>query len=451
MENEFPRIGPMNREGTGRWQSRPGSVCSVSNNVVSAARRRSHLGASSVERAVTLAGVIWAASLGARAEDADRFRSYVHWKSYEWDTIWGVDDANGVSLGANFDRHWGAELSLDAFQLGLRNAEDRLAAEMSSITLMPQVRLRQPFLNDRLVPYVLAGAGVSFVQANDRKSAAFGMDLEAEGWQAAATAGIGIEYFLDDEVAFGFEGKYIWVDPVDTRIGAEVGTKDMSAFLLSFGLRLYFEENRPRPLADAVDASGKPSASRFYFSMKAGGRAILDGDWGGGVELTPLAQADDSGLNKHWGLTFGANLNRNWAVEVALDGGETSIRVDDRYQIGEYSQTGILPQIRYRWPIHGGRWIPYGLAGGGILYAEFNDAKPQSTQFPGFDTKGFYPVVRFGGGVEYFFTRNFSLGGELDYQYTWGHELDLPDRPSITGDFSMFQALLMFRVYLFNL
>jgi len=33
----------MNREGAGGWQSRPGSGCSVSNEVVSAARRRCHL------------------------------------------------------------------------------------------------------------------------------------------------------------------------------------------------------------------------------------------------------------------------------------------------------------------------------------------------------------------------------------------------------------------------
>jgi len=36
----------MNREGAERWQSRPGSGCSVSNNIVPAARRRSHFGGS---------------------------------------------------------------------------------------------------------------------------------------------------------------------------------------------------------------------------------------------------------------------------------------------------------------------------------------------------------------------------------------------------------------------
>ena len=42
MVNRLPRIVAMNREWAARWQSRLGSDCSVSNNVVSAARRRSH-------------------------------------------------------------------------------------------------------------------------------------------------------------------------------------------------------------------------------------------------------------------------------------------------------------------------------------------------------------------------------------------------------------------------
>ena len=134
-----------------------------------------------------------------------------------------------------------------------------------------------------------------------------------------------------------------------------------------------------------------------------------------------------------------------------MDGGETDIRIDDKYEVGEYAQAAVIPQIRYRYPIARGRWVPYVLAGGGMLYAEFNDAKPQSVLFPGIDPKGFYPVVRGGLGLEYFITRNFSFAGEANYQYTWDHEIALPGRPTIHGDFSTFQALLMFRVYLFDL
>lgn len=387
---------------------------------------------------------------GAMAEDSDRFRSYFQWRSYEWDTIWGVDDANGISLGANLNGHWGVELALDSFQLGLRDTSDRLVAEISSISLLPQVRYRWPLLNDRLVPYAIAGVGTSFVQFNDRKSHGFGIDIEAEDWRLAATAGLGIEYFLSDEIAFGFEGKYMLIDPVDTQVGSVSGERDMSSFMLSFGLRLYFDENNPKPLAD-VPESPKPSPSRFYFGVRAGTHTILDGKWGNGVELTPLSNAWGGSQNARYGIALGMKLNRNWAFELALDGGETNIKVDGKYTIGEYAQGALIPQFLYRYPIGRGRWVPYVMAGGGMMYAEFNDAKPQSVLFKDFDTKGFYPVLRGGGGVEYFFTRNFSFAAETAYQYTWDHEISLPGRDTARGDFSTFQAMLMFRAYLFDL
>lgn len=385
---------------------------------------------------------------GVWAEDSDRFRPYFQWRSYEWDTIWGVDDANGVSFGANLDGHWGVELALDSFQLGLRNTRDQLVAEITSVSLVPQVRYRWPLWNDRLVPYAIAGVGTSFVQFNDRKSHGFGIDIEAEDWKPAAIGGLGIEYFLDDEIAFGFEGKYMWIDPVETRLGSVSGERDMSSFMLSFGLRLYFDENHPRPLADLPE---RPAPSRFYFGVRAGTHTIVDGSWGRGVELTPLSNAWGGSQNAHYGVALGMSLNRNWAVELALDGGETNIKVDGRYTIGEYAQGALIPQVLYRYPMGGGRWVPYVMGGGGMMYAEFNDAKPQSVLFPGTDTKGFYPVLRGGGGLEYFFTRNFSFAAEAGYQYTWDHEIALPDRPTARGDFSTFQAMLMFRAYLFDL
>ena len=388
------------------------------------------------------------AGSSSRAEDSDRFRPYMQWRSYEWDTIWGVDDANGISVGANLDLHWGGELALDAFQLGLRNTSDKLVAELTAISLVPQARFRWPMLDNRLVPYAIAGVGASLVQFNDRKSAGFGVDIKADDWRMAIASGLGIEYFLDDEIAFGFEGKYMLIDPLETSIGGVAGERDMSSFMLSFGLRLYFDENNPRPLADVPD---RPASSRFYFGMRAGAHTILDGNWGPGVKLAPLANSWAHSLNQHYGFTLGMNLNPNWSVELGLDGGETDIRIDDKYEVGEYAQAAVIPQIRYRYPIARGRWVPYVLAGGGMLYAEFNDAKPQSVLFPGIDPKGFYPVVRGGLGLEYFITRNFSFAGEANYQYTWDHEIALPGRPTIHGDFSTFQALLMFRVYLFDL
>ncbi len=370
----------------------------------------------------------------------------MHWRAYEWDVLWDVHDANGISLGANFDEHWGAELAFDAFQLNWDNRLDQRVAELTTLTLIPQIRWRYPLLDDRLVPYAIVGIGPSFLQYNDRKSHAFGIDLEAEGWKLSATAGVGIEYFLQDEIAFGFEGKYVWVDQLDTRIGDEYGTTDTSSWLVSFGLRAYFDQNHPQPLADQP---GLPASTRLYFGMRGGARVTLDGDIGNGIKLVPLANAYGHEVMKHYGFTAGLALNRNWAIELGADGGETTIKVDDKDAIGEYAQVAIMPQIVYRHPLGRGRWVPYVTAGGGMIFAEFNDAKPQSVDYQ-IEAKGFYPVVRGGCGIEHFFTRNFSFAAETSYQYSWNQEFSIGDRPTVTGDCSSFQALLAFRMYLLD-
>lgn len=399
--------------------------------------------------AAAAAALAWGAagpSTTVRAEDADRYRPYMFWRSYEWDTIWGVDDAQGISLGANLNQHWGVELSLDSFQLGLKDTRDRVMAEQTSISLTPLVRYRYPLLNDRLVPYAILGVGASFLQFNDRKPHAFDLELDAEAWKWAITAGAGIEYFIQDDVAFGFEGKYMLIDELDTRIGDAKGTLDMSSFMLSFGLRMYFDENHPTTLADIREG---PKASRIYFGVRGGFHVIGDDVWGNGIRLTPVAQSYGHVLNKHFGITGGINLDRHWGIELAGDGGETGIRLPDRGDIGEYAQVVIIPQIRYRWPSPSGRWVPYGLVGGGYEFAEYNDAKRPSAGLQ-IDAKGFYPTIRAGGGVEYFVTRNLSFAAELNYHYTWDHEIEINGVRTI-GDFSFIQALMMFRVHLLDL
>src|SRR5436190_1107647 len=68
----------------------------------------------------------------------------------------------------------------------------------------PQLRLRYPRLDDRLVPYVVGGTGVARTNVNDT--------TEPVAWvggshdtRAVSTAGVGLEYFLRDNIAFGVE------------------------------------------------------------------------------------------------------------------------------------------------------------------------------------------------------------------------------------------------------
>jgi opacity protein-like surface antigen len=89
------------------------------------------------------------------------------------------------------------------------------------------------------------------------------------------------------------------------------------------------------------------------------------------------------------------------------------------------------------------------MAGVGITYAEYNDAKLPSIGLR-VDSKGIYPALGVGAGLEYFVVRNFSLNADARWLYTWDHEIKIADTLKGTGDFSAVQFNLGFRVYLFD-
>ncbi len=69
--------------------------------------------------------------------------------------------------------------------------------------------------------------------------------------------------------------------------------------------------------------------------------------------------------------------------------------------------------------------------------------------FPGLSTT---PTIFFwGGGVDYFITRNFCLNGDVRWAYTWDQGFGVKDYlPKAKGDFSYFAATIGFRVYLID-
>lgn len=383
---------------------------------------------------VITCGAALAAPLSC-AEDADRRRAYLHFRSGEFNTAWDVHDYWGLSLGMNFNRCWGAEIAGDVFELYTAYGEE------SVNSFMPQVRFRYPLLNDRLVPYAILGAGPVFIQYNDPRGYGVGSEVDADGWRAGLAAGIGLEYFLADNVTFAAEGKYLWVDPLDIDVAGQRQQFDASTFLASIGLRVYFDENRPRALAE----SEAEVPARFYFSVRYGGSVLTDSHLDSRLTLEPESSAAWETLNPYGTLLLGANFGENWGAEITLGNGEQRLIHQDLGTLGEYAVFYAIPQVRLRAPLAGGRWVPYVSAGVGAAYAEFNDPRGPY----GVDAKGVYPAVSVGAGVEYFITRNFSLNADLGWNYTWGHEIKVGSE-QFSGDFSSFQIQIGFRVYLFE-
>ncbi len=387
---------------------------------------------------------LWVVGFTARAEDADRFRPYLRFHSGDVEPLWGVDDHWSFSLGANFNRHLGAELTLDFYEQDERREPIGTLGELSAWNLVPYVRLRYPLLGDRLVPYVLAGIGPSFLQINDRKPPAFGKEVDIEGLTFAGGVGVGLEYFIADNVTFGIEGKYLWVAPIEGRVEGVTYDVDVSAAMFTFGLRVYFDENSPRPLPR--EESRWPN--RFYFGWRVGGFVMTDTDWTSGVSWTAEPSAKGQ-VNQTGGLALGADFGEHWGVELTADSLEPSLRLSGLGTFGEYGMGAVLAHLRLRHPLGRGKWVPYLMAGAGITYAEFNDTKPPGAGLR-VKSKDIYPAFGAGAGVEYFVVRNFSLNADARWLYTWDHAIKIDGRLDGTGDFSAFQFNLGFRVYLFD-
>lgn len=366
------------------------------------------------------------------AQDFVEPRSYLQFRTGEFDTKWGVHDYWGLSVGRNLDGHWGIELAADAWERYLEVGEESINA------IIPQVRYRYPLLGDRLVPYAIAGLGPVFLQFNDRTSGGRGREIESEGWRVGASIGGGIEYFFNNNMAFVLEGKYVWVDSMDLVVDGRNDPIDMSNALVSFGLRAYFEQIPYQPMAE--ESVRVPA--RYYVMVNYGGSVLTDTHFDGDVDLEGEPSAIGGAWNQSAGLGLGGNFGRHWGIEVALTGEERRLIHATLGNLGEYAVVSVIPRFRLRAPLRGGRWVPYVFGGVGMSYGEFNDG----TGAADVDGKSFYPASDLGAGVEWFVARNVSFHVDALWNYSWGHEIGV-NSDRFTGAFSTFQMHAGFRLY----
>ena len=376
-----------------------------------------------------------------RAEDSDRLRPYLRFHSGDIAPKWGVDDLWSLSLGANFNKHLGAEMTVDFFERDYDYPGLGTLGEVSAWNFVPHFRLRYPLLRDRLVPYTLMGIGPTFLQFNDGRSSTA---VDIEGMTFAAAAGAGLEFFIADNVTFGIEAKYIWINPIDGKVDGQTARVDVSAPVFTFGVRVYFDENHSRPLSEP----GGPWVNRCYVGLRVGGFMLTDDHWIPGVKLTPEA-ASIGNMNMIGGLGLGVDLGQNWGGEITVDSLETGIAMENVGTVGEYGMASVIPHLRLRYPLDRGHWVPYFMSGVGLVYGELNDVKPVASDLE-LHAQGFYPAFSIGAGVEYFLLRNLSFSADVRWLYTWGHEFRAGETMRGNGDFSTAQFTVGLRIYLFE-
>src|SRR5690606_11567637 len=126
-------------------------------------------------------------------------------------------DIIGGVAGVNLTRHLGFEVAVDSYE---RKVGD--LSELSVIGISPQLRLRFPLWHDRLVPYAIAGIGMVVTQPNDARAAVHWTRGKTQLF-AAGTLGLGLEYFIHDNIAVGIEGRQLLSSGVNYEANGENG------------------------------------------------------------------------------------------------------------------------------------------------------------------------------------------------------------------------------------
>jgi opacity protein-like surface antigen len=172
----------------------------------------------------------------------------------EWDPSYnrvswtlGVNRLIGVILGLNVGDYWGLELIAQGFtpQLALAETGQRFG-KFAVYSFVPQLRLRYPFLGGQVSPYFLAGVGMAYGEFTHEKP--FGLQVEpvgGTGYAVAASAGLGVDYFVAKNIALALETNYLYTKIPGFFLRGESLTINASSMLASLGLRVYFPEGGP--------------------------------------------------------------------------------------------------------------------------------------------------------------------------------------------------------------
>ena len=390
-------------------------------------------------------GLLAACACPAQAQESERARGYLHLKLRDTDESTGVHDYYGFGFGANVSRYFGFELSGDRFEIFPDIRGIGTIGEYGVFALVPQLRVRYPLFGDRLVPYALGGAGFALTEFNDRKRPGFGLSVESELSTAVAILGAGIEYFLADNIAFTAEFKYLFAGSQTLRVNGAPHKLDASSPLTSLGLRIFFPELRSAPAPETA----RESLARLYFAGRLGVALPTRTDLGSGLEIRPVPSAIGGELAKYFGIGFGLDLGRHLGVELEAGGYEVSLAVRDLGTVTEYAFYGFIPQLRYRWPVGEGRWVPYALAGVGLGHVESNDRKPHGKDLE-IDAATNSVAASVAAGIEYFVARNIALGLESKYLYSPGHKIRISPDHSTTATLQTLVFTFGIRIYLWD-
>jgi opacity protein-like surface antigen len=326
----------------------------------------------------------------------------------------------GVFAGMNLNAYFGLELAGDHTVLDLSVPGRGKMAEYGIFTLLPQVRARYPLRDAHLVPYVLAGIGISHNEFKDRKEPAVGVSIRADGTTLAASVGGGLEYLVAPNIVLGVEAHWLMSRDQTIQIGDRGGKANLDAFLAAINLRLLV------PDVSTVVVSPEPPPWRPYIGLRVGGETLFHQRISNTLEAPP-ENASIGPLNLLINVAAGVDLGRYFGVELAAESYSHDLKLRGVGTIKEYAIYNVLPELRLRYPMLGGAFVPYGVAGVGGSYGETKDDKGQGFRIVT-HAKTIAVVGVLGAGLDSFIAHNIALGLETKYVYSRDHHITFADR-----------------------
>ncbi len=150
----------------------------------------------------------------------------------------------GGALGLEFGRYLGVELTFEGYETNLELKGVGSVTEYAVYAAVPQVRLRYPLLDGRLVPYLLAGVGGAIGELNDPKPKGATVKPQgSSGLGLAVAVGGGLEYLVTRNVAVGLEAKYLYTRGLTLKLaGGTTHEANLRPVFISLGLRVYLAD-----------------------------------------------------------------------------------------------------------------------------------------------------------------------------------------------------------------
>ena len=129
------------------------------------------------------------------------------WNNFDTDDLEKVagnistDDAWGFNLfaGYRFIKYFSLEANhnwYDSFKIDTDNFG---SLDLNVYTLILDAKAMYPFFENKLVPYVRLGGGLMHAELENEDKDGF-----------AGNVGAGIDYFINQNISIGIDGKYVW-------------------------------------------------------------------------------------------------------------------------------------------------------------------------------------------------------------------------------------------------